>query len=82
MLVQQGHGEITTPHGNYEAAQSLPLPGKVQTFLETIQTQQARHLQLHKDMPVDSTFSEADMKELLGHWMNDYKAWIVNTVRV
>ena len=69
-------GIVATTTGYYDAASTLPQLHKMETFLEVIEEQRARHLSRHPELDVNAIFCEYDMQEIYGTWRDDHTSWM------
>ena len=67
---------VATTTGYYDAAGTLPQLHKMETFLEVIENQRARHLLRHPELDINAIFSEHDMNGLHTTWLGDHKSWM------
>ena len=65
-------GVLSTAAGYYDAASTLPRLHKLESFIEIVRDQRARHLCRHQNLSVHRVFDEHDMKEIRNLWMNDH----------
>ena len=48
----------------------------METVLEVIKEQRARHLSRHQEFDVNAIFTEDDMREIYNTWLNDHTSWM------
>ena len=67
---------VATTTDCYDEASALPQLHKMETFLEVIENQRARHLLRHPELDINAVFSDDDMREIYNTWLNDHPRWI------